>query len=108
MGSDASIYREIQATIDSIEGDATLGEVTNFVSRAEAIDFIEFHVIDRINGMSHAGDLTKLKRRAESLKRRLETIDEALLQEIRTTLDPLTFQLIMTDGTMDLLRFVQL
>lgn len=81
--SDASIYREIQAAIGSIERNETLGEATNFVSRAEAIDFIEFHVIDRIDGMSHAGDLTKLKRRAESLKHRLETIDEALFREIR-------------------------
>jgi len=79
----AKVYEEIVSDIDSIEVDEALGEAANFVARAEALDFIEFHIIDRIEGADCAHSLAGLKKRARSLKDRLEGVDEALFQEVR-------------------------
>ena len=86
MGPDTSIYHEIQSAIDSVEKNEALGEEANFIARAEAIDFIEFHVIDRIGRINRAEDLTELKQRAESLKKRLEETDEALFRKTRANI----------------------
>jgi SAM-dependent methyltransferase len=79
--------QEIQSDIEAIEKNEALNEEANFVDRAEAIDFIEFHIIDRIDGMLRESrqveNLTELKQRAESLKNRLEEINEKLFQRLR-------------------------
>ena len=79
--------QEIQSDIEAIEKNEALDEEANFVDRAEAIDFIEFHIIDRIDGMlrdsRQVENLTELKQRAESLKNRLEEINEKLVQRLR-------------------------
>jgi len=63
---------EIQSRIETIEGDRTLNEETNFESRTDVIDFIDFHIIDRIEGLQQKGQLKKkldiLKHRAEKVK----------------------------------------
>ncbi len=82
--------QEIQSDIEAIEKNEALNEEANFVDRAEAIDFIEFHIIDRIDGMlrdsRQVENLTELKQRAESLKNRLEEIDEALFRRLRANI----------------------
>jgi SAM-dependent methyltransferase len=82
--------QEIQSDIEAIERNEALDEEANFVDRAEAIDFIEFHIIDRIDGMlrdsKQVENLTELRRRAQSLKNRLEEIDEALFRRLRANI----------------------
>ncbi len=75
------------AELRALEGDRTLLEETNFAARSEAIDFLDFHVIDRINGLlvhdeAHGG-LEALRERAESVKASLEKIDIRLFERVR-------------------------
>jgi len=78
---------EIQSQIEAIEGDETLYVETNFDSRADVIDFIDFHIIDRIGGLQQKGQLKKkldiLKHRAEKVKCELEKIDINLFKHLR-------------------------
>ena len=73
--------------IKIIEDDVTLYKETNFDRRAYAIDFIEFHVIDRIETLlstgEHKKDLEELKARAQKVKAALEDIDCMLFEHIR-------------------------
>ena len=87
MGLNLLTSQEIQSDIEAIEKSKALDEEANFIDRAEAIDFIEFHIVDRIDcilsGSSQVEDPTGLKQRAELLKNRLEEIDETLFQRLR-------------------------
>jgi hypothetical protein len=78
---------EIQSDLEVIERNSALYKETNFDSRVEAIDYIEFNIIDRIEGLLHTinqpEELTRLKQSAERLKNRLEEIDENLFQRLR-------------------------
>lgn len=82
------VTQEIQSAIEAIEQHAALYEETNFGGRVEAIDYIEFHVIDRIDGRLQtkqpSEELIRLIQYAESVKRRLEHIDAALFRRLRT------------------------
>ena len=77
----------IRSDIEAVEKNTALYDEKRFVSRVEAIDFIEFNVIDRIEGLlqtNHASaELAAWKEAAESVKRRLEAIDHALFQRLR-------------------------
>lgn len=78
---------EIELDIETIEQNGALYAEANFDSRVEALDHIEFHLIERIEGLlrtTHAPEkLLALKRRAESIKQRLEAADDALFQRLR-------------------------
>ncbi len=90
MGLNSLIAREIQSDIEAIEKNEALIEEANFMDRAEAIDFIEFHIIYRIDCLlrssSQAEELTGLKQHAESLKNRLKAIDETLFRRLRVNI----------------------
>jgi hypothetical protein len=81
------VISDIQSGIRSIEKGPALREETNFLSRMEAIDFLDFHIIDRIEGwLQREGPnkkLSVLKHRAEQAKRELEMIDIHLFQRLR-------------------------
>lgn len=81
------VITEIACDIRNIEQNTALYEETNFDNRANAIDFIDFHIIDRIGGLQqqaeHQNPLNELKRRAEALKDRLEQLDINLFKKIR-------------------------
>jgi hypothetical protein len=81
------VNNEILSDIEAIEKNAALYEEKNFASRVEAIDYIEFNVIDRIEGLLQMGNppeaLIPLKQHAERIKRRLEDIDDSLFQRLR-------------------------
>lgn len=81
------VIYEIQTAIEAIQKNAALYQETNFDHRAEAIDSIEFHVIDRLEGLLQTGhppeELRSLKQKAEQVKRQLEAIDERLFQRLR-------------------------
>jgi SAM-dependent methyltransferase len=78
---------EIQSDIEAIEKNSALYEETNFHSRVEAIDYIEFNVIDRIEGLLHTinppEELIPLKQYAQRVKQQLEDIDDTLFQRLR-------------------------
>ncbi len=73
------MYEPLQSALAAMEENAALLEETNFSARAEASDFLEFHIIDATD---HA--LGKLQQRARVLKNRLENVDEKLFQRIRS------------------------
>lgn len=78
---------EIQSDIAEIENSAALFEAANFARRVEAIDDLEFHVLDRIAGLLNTAhppaELISLQQKAESVRRRLEQVDERLFQQLR-------------------------
>lgn len=90
------VVSEIQSDIETIERDVTLYEETNFSSRADVIDFIDFYIIDRIEGLLQKAELkeklTILKQRAEKARCELEKVDLALFRQfrekIRTAIHP--------------------
>ena len=84
------VIYEIQSDIETIEENAELYEEINFHRRVEAIDYIEFHIIDRIEGLLDTSyqleELTKLKQAAERLKHQLAEIDNRLFQRLRSAI----------------------
>jgi hypothetical protein len=82
-----SIIREIRSNIEAVESDTALYEETNFSDRAEALDFLEFDVIERIEGLlltdGWSEALTGLKQYAEMVRGQLEGVDEGLFRRLR-------------------------
>ena len=81
------IIREIRSEIETIEKAKALYEEASFTSRVEAIDLIEFRIVDRIENMlptsDQVGELSALKQRAEMVKNHLEAINDKLLRRLR-------------------------
>jgi hypothetical protein len=81
------VIYEIQSDIEVIERNSALYKETNFDSRVEAIDYIEFNILDRIEGLLQTinppNELISLKQDAERVKRHLEDIDDTLFQRLR-------------------------
>jgi hypothetical protein len=81
------VIYEIQSDIEAIERNSALFKETNFDSRVEAIEYIEFNIIDRIDGLfqtiNQPEELTTLKQCAERVKNQLEEIDDNLFQRLR-------------------------
>jgi hypothetical protein len=81
------VIYEIQSDIEAIERNSAPYEETNFDSRVEAIEYIEFNIIDRIEGLlqtiNQPEELTTLKQPAERVKNQLEEIDDNLFQRLR-------------------------
>jgi hypothetical protein len=78
---------EIRSALEAIERELALAEAEQFGRRAEALDRLEFHIIDRIDGLlrgaEHPEELGALRRAAERERRRLEAIDDRLFQRLR-------------------------
>lgn len=78
---------DIRIDVEAIENNASLFEETSFDKRTDAIDFIDFHIIDRIDGLLHETDHTDelllLKNRAQKAKAELEAVDVKLLQKLQ-------------------------
>ncbi|KAA2244443.1 hypothetical protein F0L74_00195 [Chitinophaga agrisoli] len=80
------VISDIQSDIRAIEEDAALHTATNFDNRANAIDFIDFHIIDRIDGLLQTApleELAVLRQRAVALKSSLEAVDTTLFAQLR-------------------------
>jgi SAM-dependent methyltransferase len=76
----------IRADIQIIEDDADIYHETHFNARAQALDFIEFHILDRIDGILTSVPNTEfdlLKQQAVKAKQRLEAIDTNLFKRLR-------------------------
>lgn len=81
-----TVISGIRFEIQSIEDDTEIYQETHFNARANAIDFIDFHIIDRIDGLLTPGpniDLDHLKLQAKKAKHRLEEIDGHLFKKLR-------------------------
>lgn len=81
------IIAEIQADILLNEQDITLYEEDNFDSRANAIDIIDFHILDRIASLQQLvgqhEQLDVLKKHAEEHKNKLEEINAELFAHLK-------------------------
>jgi SAM-dependent methyltransferase len=77
---------EIRSEIETIEKNPALYLETSFDSRAEAIDYIEFNIIERIEALppdsNPSEELDELKQYAMKVKSRLEAIDENLFRRL--------------------------
>jgi hypothetical protein len=78
----------MQLEVEVIESDPALYEEANFCGRARAKDHIEFNVVDRIDGLS-SGEiqpeaLAELREHAESVRQRLEGVDDDLFRRLRS------------------------
>jgi Histone methylation protein DOT1 len=82
-----TLHEEILSDIKSIGNNAQLQSAKNFNERSEAIDFIEFHVIDRINALvekNEASDeLEELKKYALKVREELEEINSGIYNFLR-------------------------
>lgn len=78
---------DIENDIVVLEHNTLLLEEKNFDKRIDAIDFIDFHILDRIEGLltetNYLDQLILLKNRAEKVKSQLETIDVKLFQKLQ-------------------------
>jgi len=79
--------QEIQSDILTIEENIGLYKENNFNRRADTIDFIDFHVIGRIEELllqtGEDENLQQLKQAAENLKHTLEEVDILLFDQLR-------------------------
>lgn len=87
-GNNEEIFLKIQADIEAFEKDVALYDEQNFDERADAIDFMEFHIIDHIAALLESaarrtGPLALLKQRAEKIKTELEEINSNLFKKLR-------------------------
>jgi 16S rRNA G527 N7-methylase RsmG len=78
-----ALITEITTDISSVADDASLYEVKNFNGRANALDFMEFHIIDRLDSLPSTNELSHLKQSATKVKRQLESIDTRLFDQLR-------------------------
>ena len=80
-------FTEIEAYIESVKNNSLLYFEKNFDDRTDAIDFLEFHILDQIETLRKAeqdqGRLTELHNRAEKVKFQLEDIDNELFQKLQ-------------------------
>jgi len=77
---------EIRSDIQGIEDDASIYPEAHFNARANAVDFIDFHILDRIADLLSTepnAELEILKQRAERAKQRLEDTDNNLFKRLR-------------------------
>ncbi len=74
-----SMHDEILSEIDSIQNDRNLYQEKNINARLEAIDYLEFHVINRLHALMESGDesvqMNILKEYTQKVKGYLEEIN---------------------------------
>lgn len=79
------ILQEIKTCIESVAQDPLLYLEQNFSGRANAIDYLEFHIIGRIDITDiRSSRLVLLKKHAEKLKSELEGININLFNKLRS------------------------
>jgi hypothetical protein len=87
---------EILSDIETIDKDPNLYTEKNFNFRVQSIDFIEFHIIDRINALLESsvrsGYLQDLKQHAEKLSRWLEEFNTHMFNGLRSKIASGTYR----------------
>lgn len=77
---------EIAAVLVAMKAQAALFRVANFALRAEALDELEVHVLDRLDGLLAAAPSAarhRLRRRAGALQTRLHGLNQQLFEQLR-------------------------
>lgn len=78
---------EIQSYIEAIEINSSLYDDKCFDNRVEVVDFIDFHILDRLQEFTRktggSEQVIALKVRAEKIKSSLEEIDTNLFEKLR-------------------------
>ncbi len=86
----SGITEDIEDTLTTLEQDETLFDRTRFAARVNALEMIEFRILDRIENVmyvqGHQTDLAVLYRRAAQHWQRLTDINDALFQSLRAGL----------------------
>ncbi|NLR61797.1 hypothetical protein HGH93_27120 [Chitinophaga polysaccharea] len=77
------VINELQSCIRAIEAEDTLYEIKHFRHRAQAIDQLDFHILDRISSLAPTPALLKLQQCAIQLKCKLEQTDLLLFAQLR-------------------------
>jgi hypothetical protein len=81
------IQGDIWSAIEALECRSSLWEKTSFAARLEAIDFLEFHVIDLADSQPAGGEQDSewlaLRRRATSLRDTLEAINDCVFKRFQ-------------------------
>jgi hypothetical protein len=84
------VIHEIQSEIEVIARSEALYEEASFNDRVEAIDFIEFNIIERIEGLllkeDQVQELAALKQQAEMVKNQLEETNRNLFHKLRANI----------------------
>lgn len=82
-----SLVEKIRAGLEVIEQHESLLDEANFVERVNALDAIEFRILDRIENVlyehGYRQDLARLYQRAEQLWQRLEAVNGRLFRRHR-------------------------
>ena len=83
----AEVISEIESEIHSIKQNTALFDEKNFSYRTNTLDYIDFYIISRIEGLLQNAEPEKklqlLKRSAEKAKHKLEKIDTRLFKQLR-------------------------
>ncbi len=81
------IVQDIQTHLNAIEQNETLVIEAHFVSRVNALDALEFRILDRIENImyehGYREELARLQQRAERLWQRLDGVNDRLFQRLR-------------------------
>lgn len=81
------ILSEIELYIETIAKNSLLYDEKNFDARTDAIDFLEFHILDQIDALRKVepdqARLTELRHQAQKVKSQLEEIDNQLFQRLQ-------------------------
>jgi SAM-dependent methyltransferase len=105
-----AMLSEIQSDLEKIETTIDIGENTNFNFRIDSIDFIDFYIIDRVEGLlqtaGQCDDLRTLRLRANQVQSTLETINTTMFHRLERQMNAssdkrLTFQKILDDYRKD-------
>ena len=81
--SPPNLIAEITADIRSVADDVAILNPNAFNNRANALDFLDFHIIDRLDNLSPTQELLTLKQWANRIKDELETVDARLFEQLR-------------------------
>src|SRR5688572_32785515 len=80
-------FLKISLSLETLEQNKALEEESNFLTRVEAIEFITFHLLSRLEARLAnrlpAENLTGLIKRAETLQARLEERNDQFFQSLR-------------------------
>lgn len=73
-------FAEMQVYIESVENKALLREEKNFDERVDVIDFLEFHVLEKVGDEEQ---LMLLQQRAEKVRDELEEVNATLFKKLQ-------------------------
>ena len=80
-------FPDIESNVQAIANSTSLYDEKNFDARTDAIDFLEFHILDQIDTLrkveSDQDRSTELHHQAEKIKSQLEEIDHKLFKRLQ-------------------------